>query len=677
VLPSLVTNIFCTSFAQQRLWFLDQYEPETALYSIPAAWCIQGGLDSDALEQSLNEIIRRHEALRTTFVRGADEPLQVIAKSLQLKLDRVDLSANNPGEAGVQQLIREAAQRPFNLEKGPLIRACLFKVAQNEFVFSLVLHHIVSDGWSTGILAHELSVLYRAVTLGQPSPLSELPIQYADFAVWQREWLQGEALQVQLDYWKLTLEGAPPILELPTDHSRPRVLSHRGASRRFDLGTVLSENLSQLSQRNQVTLFMTMAAVFNVLLHRYSRQDDICIGYPVANRNRAEMEGLIGLFVNTLVLRTRLNPQQSFNSLLKQVRSAILEADAHQNFPFEKLVAELRPERNTNYSPLFQVMFAFYNAEQSQSAANLDLHGAVTSILPSQSYTAKFDISVNLMVRKGNIFGAIEYSTDLFDEETITRMVGHFCILLEAVTANPQTKIKDLPLLTEAERHRILLEWNDTKADFPQDKCIHQLFEELVERSPDAVAVVFEDQQLTYAQLNAKANQLAHHLRDLGVKPDTLVAICVERSMEMVIGLLGILKAGGAYVPLDPDYPEERLAYMLQDTDASVLLTQIHLRGRLPETKVHAVCIDSNWGEIAERADSNPPTVTSPLNLAYCIYTSGSTGRPKGVVVQQCSLVDHINWQTRTFGLTAADVYLQRTSSSFDASVWEIWTPAR
>ncbi len=674
-MAEIIVNRFRTSFAQQRLWFLDQYEPGTGLYNIPAAWRVCGELDREALEQSLNEIIRRHEVLRTTFAGEGEEPVQVVAECLHLSLEIRDLSGEANAEQYAQQLVQEEAQRPFDLSEGPLICSGLLKVAERDHIFLLTLHHVISDGWSMGVLMQELSTLYRTFGTHQPSPLIELPIQYADYAVWQREWLQGDVLQEQLSYWTRVLEGAPPVLELPTDRPRPAVLTHHGASVEFDLGTELSVQLRKLSQQTQTTLFMALAAVFNVLLHRYSRQDDICIGYPVANRNRTETEGLIGFFVNTLVLRTKVNPNQSVGALLKQVREAVLDADAHQDLPFEKLVEELKPERSTNYSPLFQVMFAFYNAGLEQGGGSLSLPGLQTDIIPSQSHTAKFDLSVDMMARDGNLFGAIEYNTDLFDRQTIERMVGHYRVLLEAVVADPMVKLKDLPLLTQAERHQILVEWNDTKADFPQDKCIHQLFEDQVQRSPDAVAVVFEDQQLTYGELNTRSNQLAHYLRELGVKPDALVAICVERSLEMVVGLLGILKAGGAYVPLDPEYPQERLAYMLADTAASVLLTQGRLKEQLPENTARMVCLDTDWISIGQHPELNPTAVTLSQHLAYCIYTSGSTGSPKGVMVEHQSLVNLIVWHVRTFTLSCGQRSSSTAGIAFDATAWEIWSP--
>lgn len=655
-----------SSFAQQRLWFVDQYEPGTGLYNIPVVWQVQGKLDVAALERSINEVVRRHEILRTSFAFEDGSPVQIIAKHLQVKLQVTDLSGQEDAHRQVERLTQEEAERAFDLSRGPLIRAGVLKLGEAEHMVLLTLHHVISDGWSMGVLIRELNALYRAFIIGHSSPLKELPIQYGDFAVWQREWLQGEVLQQHLNYWRQTLEGAPPVLELPTDRPRPAMPSHCGAELAFDLGLELSDKLHQLSRKSGSTLFMMVAAVFNVLLSRYSRQDDICIGYPVANRNRAEIEELIGFFVNTLVLRTRLMPEQSFESLLKQVRGAVLDADTHQDLPFEKLVEELRPERNLNHFPLFQVMFAWNNTD----SLSLELPGLKIDWLQKSSGTAKFDLTLHMTQSGQHLRGWFEYNSDLFNRETIERMVEHLRVLLEAVVNNPQAKLRELPLLTPAEEHKLLVEWNDTKVDYSHDKCIHQLFEEQVTRNPDAVAVVFENQQLTYAELNAKANQLAHYLRELGVKPDTLVAICAERSIEMIVGMLGILKAGGAYVPLDPAYPRERLAFMLQDSGAVLVLTQGEGRPALAGMAEEVYRIDikvdkRNWARFSK---SNPRQTEGGdgKQLAYVIYTSGSTGRPKGIAIHQRGVVNLVEWYLSQFGLNASDKVLLFSSFSFD-----------
>jgi aspartate racemase len=569
------------SFAQARLWFLEQLEPGSGAYNMPAAVRLTGSLDVAALKQSLQEIVQRHEALRTTFRMVSGEPIQVIAPILALAVPLVDLHElpEAQQEAQVEQLATEEAQQPFDLAMGPLLRAKLLHLSEAEHVLLLTMHHIVSDGWSMGVLIRELVALYEAFSTGKPSPLPQLPIQYADFAHWQRQWLQGEVLAAQLSYWQQQLTGAPPVLELPTDRPRPTVQTFRGATQFLALPEPLSQKLKSLSQRSGVTLFMTLLAAFQTLLYRYTGQEDICIGSPIANRNRSETEGLIGFFVNTLVLRTDLSENPSFQELLGRVREVTLGGYAHQDLPFEQLVEALQPKRNLSHHPLFQVMFALENTPISP----LELPGLSLSSLNIDSSTAKFDLTMSMEDTEQGLMGSLEYNTDLFHAATISRMLEHFQTLLEGIVANPEQRLLDLPLLTQPERQQLLVEWNDTQVDYPKHLCIHQLFEAQAEQTPDAVAVVFEDQQLTYGELNRRANQLAHHLRSLNVGPDSLVGICVERSLEMIVGLLGILKAGGAYVPLDPSYPQERLAFMLKDAQVPILLTQQRLVCRLPK----------------------------------------------------------------------------------------------
>jgi amino acid adenylation domain-containing protein len=547
------------SFAQARLWFLEQLEPGSSAYNIPVAVRLTGSLEVAALKQSLQEIVERHEALRTTFRMISGEPTQVIAPVLALTMPLVDLCdlPEAQQEAQVERLATEEAQQPLDLAMGPLLRAKLLHLGEAEHVLLLTMHHIVSDGWSIGVLIRELAALYEAFSSGKPSPLPQLSIQYADFAHWQRQWLQGEVLAAQLSYWQQQLAGAQTVLELPTDRPRPAVQTFRGATQFLALPEPLSQKLKSLSQRSGVTLFMTLLAAFQTFLYRYTGQEDICIGSPIANRNRSETEGLIGFFVNTMVLRTNLSENPSFQELLGRVREVTLGAYAHQDLPFEQLVEALQPERNLSHQPLFQVMFILQNAPMPA----LELPDLTLSSLERESSTAKFDLTMSMEDTEQGLVGSLEYNTDLFDTATISRMLEHFQTLLEGIVTKPDQRLSDLPLLTEPERQQLLVEWNDTQTDYPCDKCIHQLFEAQVQQTPDAVAVVFQDQQLTYHELNIRANQLAHHLRSLGVGSDGLVGICVERSLEMVIGMLGILKAGGTYVPLDPDYPSERLAY--------------------------------------------------------------------------------------------------------------------
>ncbi|MFC4159172.1 amino acid adenylation domain-containing protein [Chitinimonas lacunae] len=650
-----------SSFAQQRLWFLEQYEPGSPLYNMPVAWRLKGRLDYSALAQSLNDLLARHEVLRTHFVLAGDVPLQQIAASLTLTPSMVDLSGQSDAEAEALHRLRLEAARPFDLTQAPLLRAHLVKLDATTHLLLLTMHHIVSDGWSMGIVKRELSALYQAHTSGQTASLPPLPIQYADFSVWQRNWLQGPLLARQVEYWKRRLEGAPAVLELPTDRPRPASRTLQGAAVPLALSAELSGRLRQLSRQAQTTLFMTLAAVFNVLLHRYSQQDDISIGYPVANRQRAEIEGLIGFFVNTLVLRTRLQPEQRFIDLLAQVRESVLDADAHQDLPFEKLVEELQPERSLSHTPLFQVMLSLNNtAETTLGLGNL----AAEPVRLGGNLSAKFDLTLSLFEQEGCLLGSLAYSTDLFEAATVARMVGHFRTLLEAVVAAPQTALKDLPLLTAAEAAQ-LAAWNDTAVDYPLDRCIHELFEGQVTTRPEAIAVRFGAQQWCFAELNRRANQLAHRLVGLGVGPDTLVAICLERSLEMVLALLAVLKAGGAYVPLDPDYPTERLAYLLKDAAAPLLLTQSSLLDRLPQHAAQVLCLDQAESFAAQ--DDNLPIRTTPDHLAYCIYTSGSTGQPKGVLVSHRSLLGSTLTRLRVYG--PAGRFLLLSPVSFDSSI--------
>ena len=592
------------SFAQQRLWFLDQLEPGSAVYNVPGALRIKGSLDAEVLERCFNEIVRRHEALRTTFSTVEEDPVQVIAASANVSLPVIDLSrfSETEREDEARRLAREEADKPFDLRQGPLFRTALIGLGKYDHVLLLTLHHIVSDGWSMGVLYRELSALYQAFANEEPSPLADLPIQYADFAVWQRDWLRGEVLENQLSYWKKQLGGIPAVLNFPTDRPRPARQSYRGARQSIELSSELTQRLKTLSRKEGVTLYMTLLAAFQTLLHRYTGQDDIVVGSPIANRNRIEIEGLIGFFVNTLVLRTDHSGNPTFRELLRRVRETALEAYAHQDLPFEKLVEELRPDRDLSRSPLFQAMFVFQNAPVGE----LNCKGLNVSPMRMAGETTKFDLTLSVNEGAPGLRAGLQYSTDLFDDATITRFLGHFKILLEGIVANPEQRISDLPMLTEAERHQVLVEWNETKRDYPKDKCIHQLFEEQVKRTPETVAVVFEDQQLTYRELNSQANQLAHYLKKLGVGPETLVGICVERSLEMIVGLLGILKAGGAYVPLDPGYPKERLGFMLEDARVGVLLTQQGVVAELPAHQARVIYLDRDWGEIAQESEENP-----------------------------------------------------------------------
>jgi amino acid adenylation domain-containing protein/thioester reductase-like protein len=661
------------SFAQRRLWFLSQLEPQSSAYNIPAAIRLTGKLNIAALEQSINEIVRRHETLRTTFTVVDGEPVQVIGAAAKLQLPIIDLQTlpETERETEALRLATLEAQTPFNLEQDSLLRVSLLRLGEQDHVILFTMHHIVSDGWSTGILIRELTTLYKAYDSSQPCHLPELPIQYVDFALWQRQWLQGEVLNNQLNYWKQQLGGELPVLELPTDRPRPAIQTYRGATESFALSPSLTAALKNLSQQEGVTLFMTLLAAFKVLLHRYTQQDNILVGTPIANRNRSEIEGLIGFFVNTLVLRSNLTANLSFKQLLAQVREVTLGAYAHQDLPFEQLVEELQPRRNLSHSPLFQVMFILQNT----ATEVIQLPDLTLEELTAENNTAKFDITLSLSEAEEGLQGGIEYNTDIFDAAKITRMLGHFQVLLEGIVANPQQHLSQLPLLTANEQHQLLVEWNNTQTEYPQDLCIHQLFEAQVEKTPDAVAVVFENQQLTYRELNQRANQLAHYLQKLGVKPEVLVGVYVERSLEMLIGILGILKAGGAYLPLDPTYPQDRLAFMLENSQVSLLLTQQNLLESLPNLQAKVVCLDSNTKTLAHERLENPVHSVTPENLVYVIYTSGSTGRPKGAMNTHRAIYNRLLWMQDYCQLTLADRVLQKTPFSFDVSVWEFFLP--
>ncbi|WP_442935876.1 amino acid adenylation domain-containing protein [Nostoc sp.] len=693
ILPRAKNAELPLSYAQQRLWFLDQLEPNSAIYNISLALRLVGTLNQTVLEQSLHEIIARHEALHTNFVIVDGQPTQIIHTETAWRMSVIDCEGLSTTEQEIasQQLAITQAIQPFDLASEALVRATLIVLSETEHVLSVCMHHVVSDAWSMGVFVQELAALYNAYSQDQPSgasatrsllsergtPLAPLPIQYADFAIWQRQWLQGDVLQRQLIYWQQQLKDAPALLSLPTDRPRPAVQSFAGAYQKFALSRELTSGLIQLSQEQGVTLFMTLLAAFDTLLYRYTGSDDILVGSPIANRDRSEIEGLIGFFVNTLVMRTNLAGNPSFSELLNRVREMAMDAYSHQNLPFEMLVEALQPQRDLSHTPLFQVMFALQNAPISE----VELTGLTISSLPAAGATSKFDLSLLMqntatsttLSTGTGLVGVWEYSTNLFDASTIERLTGHFVTLLEGIVANPQQKISQLPLLIEIEQQQLLVEWNDTQADYLQHKCIHQLFEEQVERIPDTVAVVFGNQQLTYGELNSRANQLAHYLKSLGVGADVLVGLYVERSLEIVVGLLGILKAGGAYLPLDPDYPQERLAYMLNDSLLSVLLTQEKLLTSLPEHGAHVLCLDKNWEDISTESKDNLFSGLTTDNLAYVIYTSGSTGQPKGTLVNHSNVVRLFEATNSWYHFNQDDVWTIFHSYAFDFSVWEIW----
>ncbi|HJS23819.1 MAG TPA: amino acid adenylation domain-containing protein, partial [Pyrinomonadaceae bacterium] len=658
------------SYAQQRLWFIDQLEPGSVIYNKANAVRLKGRLDVRALEATFSELFRRHESLRTVFINNDGQPMQVVNPPHPVTLSPIDFSGREKDdrEMLVQYLINEEAAQPFDLLRGPVARVNLFRLAPDDHVAIFTMHHIISDGWSIGVMIREVAQLYAAYSSGKQSPLKELPIQYADFAIWQREWLQGEELEKQLQYWKEQLRGVPAMLELPTDRPRSSVMTHRGARHQMKFPNGLPEALKELSKRENVTLFMTLLAAWQTLLARYSRQTDIVVGTTVANRTRSELEKLIGFFVNTLVIRTDLSGDPSFRELLSRVREVSLGAFAHQDLPFSKLVEELQPERSMNHTPLFQVTFGVENTPASE----LSLPGLTLSPVEQKNDTAIFDLSAGFFERGNSMHGMLEYSTDLFEASTIERMSRHLIMVMESVVTDVTRPISSIPLLTAAEHEQVLIEWNRTATDFPRNTSIQELFEQQAARDPGAVALIFGERQVSYGELNTKANQLAHHLRSLGVGPETLVGLMVERSVEMVVGLLGILKAGGAYVPLDPQYPIDRLAFMIEDTQVPVVLTQEHLLDSMPSHWGTVLCLDSDWETIEYESDQNPDNRINAENLAYVIYTSGSTGRPKGVCVTHRGVVRVVK-ETNYARLDQDEVFLQIAPISFDASTFEIW----
>jgi amino acid adenylation domain-containing protein len=658
------------SFSQQRLWFLDQLDPGSSTYNLFSAYRLEGHLDVFALEQSFNEILRRHEVLRTVFKSEGGNPVQVVLPRLTIKIPLFDL--RSPGLAEerwteARRVFSQEARRPFDLAAGPLLRVTLLQLADDEYVLLRAMHHIVSDGWSEGVLFYELSEIYEALSTGRPSRLADLPTQYADYANWQRQWFEGERLESQLSYWKKQLDNIE-TLNLPTDRPRQVMQGRRGERRYFALPDGLSAELKKFNRKHGVTLFMTLLGAFQTLLHRYSGQTDIPVGSPVAGRSRKEFDELIGFFLNMLVFRLDLSGNPTFAEAIARVRDVCLGALSHQELPFEKLVEEIHPDRNLGQNPLFQVTFAFQNTPR----VSPNLTGLVVEDLEIDTGIGAFDLHLFMEEIGGRLQGYCIYDGGLFKADTIERMLGHFKTLLEGIVRNPDQRISELALLTDSEKHWLLIERNDIKTDYPKDKCIHQLFEEQVERTPEAVAVIFEDQQLTYRELNNRANQLAHYLQTLGVGPELLVGICMERSLEMVVGLLGILKAGGAYVPLDPTYPKDRLAFMLDDTNVSVILTDTVSLSSLPRASARAICLDRDWEQIAREPRNNPTNQNTADSLAYVIYTSGSTGTPKGVAVAQRA-VNRLVMNTDYVQITPSEVMAQASKVSFDAATFEIW----
>ena len=661
------------SYAQQRLWFIDQLEPGNSLYNISAMYRMWGPLDLGALEQTINEIVRRHESLRTTFRSEDGQPVQVIAPRLRMQIPVSVRSglADLDRELEIKRFAREQALRPFDLSTGPLLRLSLLKLGEEEHVLVVILHHIVGDGWSGSLLAKEMAALYEAFSRNQPSPLPELAVQYADFAIWQRQWMQGEILDGQIAYWKKQLAGAPPVLELPTDRHRPAVQAHHGAIRTHVIAKDLLERLKSMSQAEGVTLFMTLLASFQMLLSRYSGQEDIVVGSTVAGRNYSEVEPLIGFFINTLAMRTDLSGEPTFRELLARVKQVALDGYAHQEIPFEKLVEELQPERSLSYNPIFQVLFGLQNIPR----ATFEASGLKVQREPVHPATSLFDMSWFAFEMPEGLLLRIEYNTDLFEEATIGRAIGHFEQLLEGIVAYPEKRLSEVALLTPDERQQVLVEFNDTATDYCTDLRLQDFFAQQAEQTPDATALICGNTRLSYRELDVKSNQLAHYLQDRGAGPDVPVGIFCERTPDLLIGILGILKSGSAYVPIDPAYPKERIAHILEDAKAPIALTQTALLKELPNFAGNAVCLDGDWEKISRESSTKPSSTVDPKNLAYVLFTSGSTGRPKGVALEHRSAATFVRWAKTVFTPAELAGVLFSTSVCFDLSVFEMFAP--
>ncbi|EPS1798383.1 non-ribosomal peptide synthase/polyketide synthase [Pseudomonas aeruginosa] len=663
------------SYAQQRMWFLWHLEPQSGAYNLPSAVRLNGPLDRQALERAFASLVQRHETLRTVFPRGADDSLA--QAPLQRPLEVAFEDCSGLPEAEQEARLREEAQReslqPFDLCEGPLLRVRLIRLGEERHVLLLTLHHIVSDGWSMNVLIEEFSRFYSAYATGAEPGLPALPIQYADYALWQRSWLEAGEQERQLEYWRGKLGERHPVLELPTDHPRPAVPSYRGSRYEFSIEPALAEALRGTARRQGLTLFMLLLGGFNILLQRYSGQTDLRVGVPIANRNRAEVEGLIGLFVNTQVLRSVFDGRTSVATLLAGLKDTVLGAQAHQDLPFERLVEAFKVERSLSHSPLFQVMY-----NHQPLVADIEALDSVAGLsfgqLDWKSRTTQFDLSLDTYEKGGRLYAALTYATDLFEARTVERMARHWQNLLRGMLENPQASVDSLPMLDAEERGQLLEGWNATAAEYPLQRGVHRLFEEQVERTPTAPALAFGEERLDYAELNRRANRLAHALIERGVGADRLVGVAMERSIEMVVALMAILKAGGAYVPVDPEYPEERQAYMLEDSGVELLLSQSHLKLPLAQG-VQRIDLDRGAPWFEDYSEANPDIHLDGENLAYVIYTSGSTGKPKGAGNRHSALSNRLCWMQQAYGLGVGDTVLQKTPFSFDVSVWEFFWP--
>ena len=662
------------SFAQEQFWFLDHLAPGSPVCNIGDIVDFHGEYIAEAMHRAIQELVRRHEILRAEFSQSNGRPVQIISPETNFLLADLNLSSHSENEREREwtRVVREQVRKPFDLSRAPLLRATMVHLSAHEHRLLLTTHHILVDEWSMEVFHKELKGLYDAFSKGRPSPLPELPIQYADFACWQREWLKGDVLESQTSYWKQELAGAPSVLELPTDKPRPTTRSFRGATETFQLSGKLLEQIKILGREQQATLFMMLEAAFTVLLHRYTGQDDLVVGTPISGRTHSETENLIGLFLNTVLLRAKFSNRQNFLSLVEQVRERALGAYAHPDLPFERLVTELAPDRDLSRMPLFQVMFILHNSEGVSQVSKVSGNRSL------ETDTSKFDLTLILSESEKGLDGLIEYSTDLFEAPTIRRLAGYYSRLLDAIVANPEQSISELAMLPDAERQQLLVDWNNTAVELPgKALCLHQLIEEQAARTPDQVALVFEQQKLTYGELNRRANQLAHYLTGLGVGPDVLVGLYLQRSFEMMIGILGILKAGGAYMPIDPTYPSARIALVIEDSQLGFILATEQIRATLPASPARIISLDGDAEAIAAQSPDSVPCSATGNNLAYVIYTSGSAGKPKGVMVEHRNVVNFFAGMDRIIGIQSG-IWLAVTSISFDISVLELlWTLTR
>lgn len=661
------------SYSQRLWWFAEQLQPDTPHFHVTNAISLIGPLNIIALEKSLSEVIRRHEALRTAFVATDGVPAQTVCPELPISLSIIDpsLLEESSCESEVECLVNAYAQQPFDLSETPLLRAILIHIDEGKHMLLLVLHHIITDGWSMGVFFRELSILYRAYSEDRPSPLPSLSAQYVDFTLWQQQYLQGQVLERLLNYWHKQLGDEVPMLKLPTKLPADDVDAFFPTSHPISIPRLVADSLHALGQEGGATLFMVLLAALATLLFRYTSQEVILVCSPIANRNHTEIEELIGCFINTLILRVDLSDNPSFRTLLRRVRKTAIDAYAHQDLPFGKLVETLRPDRPLARTPIAQVMLILQNTPNTE----LELPGLVTQPLFSSNGATTFDLTFDLSETPKGLDGYVEFNSVLFDDKIISQMCEHFLVLLEGIVANPDRCIVDLPLLSNTELHLLLQEWNSTQLPYPEDWCLHDLFALQVRKRPESTALIFNDRQFSYRELNLQANQLANCLQARGIGPETTVAICASRSPKMVIGLLAILKAGGAYVPLDPTYPKDRFAHILEDSSPAVLLTENRWAETLSEYGIPMICLDTDWPVIADEGTHCPDSKVTADSPAYIIYTSGSTGIPKGVVGLHRGAVNRFNWMWKTYPFQAGEVCCQKTSLGFVDSVWEILGP--